>query len=170
MVNCYTYQVAVVGAKGEKTLCSSYQDFQRHCENYLHDWLAARVADKLSIQWPKQEQLIPLTNYLSFVSDLLKGTVDEKVNVIWNLAVPTTPTARDYITAQELVQYTRSIIESYLKCVEQSPTYRSWIDAEIGHNLTPDSITDLAEFVLADLLYPGISNKEIINQSGFAKV
>jgi hypothetical protein len=147
------------GEKNSGPGCS-YRSFQMYCESHLDDWLARKISDKLATKNIKTNELqIPLHNFLNFVSSTLKGSFEEKFEIIWSLAVETPSEETKTILAGEILQYTRSIIESYIKCTESLPSSRSWAHAP---HMTSDSVTDLAYHILLELFHNGVAPKDII--------
>ncbi|CAL8088273.1 unnamed protein product [Orchesella dallaii] len=153
-------KISTSNIKGEKGPYCYYGDLQKHCEIYLDDWLARRIADRLSIKSPKGDDLVvPLSTFLQFISSVVKGTLDDKIDTVWKLAIDDSPDKKNEILPEEILQYARSIIESYIKCMEKSSVSKSWIGVA---RLSSDSVSDFAEYLLSDILYSGVNCKEMV--------
>jgi len=140
----------------------SYRSFQMYCESNLDDWLARRIADKLAIKSAKGNELqIPVYNFLNFISSAVKGSFEDKFDIIWSLAVENVAEEPKTILASEILQYTRSIVESYLKCTENLPNVKSWSHAT---PVTADSVSDIANHLLIDLFHRDSQPKDIVRK------
>ncbi|CAG7787055.1 unnamed protein product [Allacma fusca] len=136
-------------------------EFQRHCEKGLHDWLALKLTETFSLKNPKGgENIIAVPDFLNFLSQVFKGTVEEKVNCIMRVQTSHSNGRSNKITREEVAQYARCIAESYLKCSETTVNFRSWKGSQ---KITADVVSEFADFLLAELLYNGMASKEIIS-------
>lgn len=77
----------------------------------MDDWLARRIADRLSSKNPKGELVVSLSTFLQFVSSVVKGTLDDKINVVWQLAIDNSPETKNEILPEEILQV---LMQSYL--------------------------------------------------------
>lgn len=66
--------------------------------------MAQRIADRICTKNPKGEQLVSLSTFLQFVSNVVKGTLEEKVNILWQLAIDESPETKKDILPEEILQ------------------------------------------------------------------
>lgn len=66
--------------------------------------MAQRIADRICTKNPKGEQLVSLSTFLQFVSNVVKGTLEEKVNILWQLAIDESPETKKEILPEEILQ------------------------------------------------------------------
>ena len=59
-----------------------------------------------------------------------------------------------------MLQYTESLVRSYIKSAEKTRRYQSWKGCK---QVTDESVTQLSEFLLSSVLYPGTEPREIFS-------
>lgn len=58
---------------------------------------------------PKGDDLVvSFSTFLQFASTAVKGTLEEKINIIWKLAIDDSPDTKAEILPEEILQVTRN--------------------------------------------------------------
>lgn len=101
---------------------------------------------------------ITFADFAELGSSMLKGTVDERVDVICTLADGNAD--KDNVNTQEMIQYVRSMVESYLRCESSSAAYKSWKPSH--SQASAANRENLSLHILHDLIFKGKAPKDTL--------